>query len=76
IYLGEKSLREAGDKINSELKENINSKIEKLKSVKDSDNIDEIKSAIANLSAELQKIGQMMYNQNQDGHNPQKESNN
>ncbi|MGC8775892.1 MAG: molecular chaperone DnaK [Minisyncoccia bacterium] len=75
IYLAEKSLRDAGDKINNELKQSINEKIEKLKSVRDGENIDEIKSALANLSAELQKIGQMMYNQNQDGTNPEQTNN-
>lgn len=75
IYLAEKSLRDAGDKIQSDLRQNINEKIEKLKAVKESENIDEIKSAIANLSAELQKIGQMMYNQNQDGQNSEPTNN-
>jgi molecular chaperone DnaK len=69
IYLAEKSLKDAGDKLPQDLKNSINEKVEKLKVVKESQNIDEIKSAIANLSAELQKIGQMMYNQNQDDTN-------
>jgi molecular chaperone DnaK len=69
IYLAEKSLKDSGDKLPQDLKNSINEKIEKLKAVKEGQNIDEIKSAIANLSAELQKIGQMMYNQNQDDTN-------
>ena len=69
IYLAEKSLKDAGDKLPQDLKNSINEKVEKLKVVKESQNIDEIKSAIANLSAELQKIGQMMYNQNQNDTN-------
>lgn len=69
IYLAEKSIKEAGDKLTEDIKNSINQKIEKLKSVKDSENIEEIKSAIADLSAEIQKIGQMMYNKNQDGPN-------
>jgi molecular chaperone DnaK len=69
IYLAEKSLKDSGDKLPQNLKNSINEKIEKLKAVKEGQNIDEIKSAIANLSAELQKIGQMMYNQNQDDTN-------
>jgi molecular chaperone DnaK len=75
IYLAEKSLRDAGDKIQADLRQSINEKVEKLKSVKEGENIDEIKSAIANLSAELQKIGQMMYNQNQDGQNSEPTNN-
>lgn len=74
IYLAEKSMAEAGNKLPDDLRQNINDKIEKLKSVKNSENIDEIKSAIANLSAELQKIGQMMYNQRQDGPNSEDKS--
>ncbi|PJB84263.1 molecular chaperone DnaK, partial [Candidatus Wolfebacteria bacterium CG_4_9_14_0_8_um_filter_39_46] len=63
IYLAEKSLKDAGEKISQEIKESVNQKIEALKSVKDTDNIETIKSAMAELSMELQKIGQSMYNQ-------------
>jgi molecular chaperone DnaK len=66
IYLAEKSIKEAEGKITEEIKNSIQEKIEKLKSVKDTENLEEIKSATANLSLELQKIGQMMYNQKQD----------
>jgi len=61
IYLAEKALRDAGDKVPQEIKDSVNQKIEALKAVKDSDNIETIKSAIAELSMELQKIGQQMY---------------
>ncbi len=62
VYLAEKSVREAGDKIPAELKDAINQKTEKLKTtIHQSQNIDEIKSAASELSLELQKIGQMMY---------------
>jgi molecular chaperone DnaK len=66
IYLAEKSVKDAGDKLPEDVKNSINEKIEKLKSVKESSNTSDIKSAIADLSAEIQKIGQMMYNQKQD----------
>jgi len=62
VYLAEKSLREAGDKVPANVKEVINQKIEALKKVKDGDNANEIKSAISDLSSEIQKIGQSMYN--------------
>ncbi|MEK7555370.1 MAG: molecular chaperone DnaK [Patescibacteria group bacterium] len=71
IYLAEKSLREASEKgegkkeIPQEIKDAVNQKIEALKLAKDGDNVEAIKSALAELSAELQKIGQSMYNQNQ-----------
>jgi len=66
IYLAEKSIKDAGDKLPEDVKNSINEKIEKLKSVKESSNSSDIKSAIADLSAEIQKIGQMMYNQKQE----------
>ena len=66
IYLAEKSIKDAGDKLPEDVKNSINEKIEKLKSVKESSNASDIKSAIADLSAEIQKIGQTMYNQKQD----------
>ena len=62
IYAAEKSLRDAGDKVSSDIKEAVNQKIEALKKVKDGNDANEIKSAISNLSLELQRIGQSMYN--------------
>ena len=75
IYLAEKSLKDAGDKISQEIKDAINQKIEKLKVVvskpQESQNLEEIKSAAAELSLELQKIGQQMYNKEEDDGLPQ-----
>lgn len=64
IYLAEKSLRDAGDKVPEDVKKTINEKIDALKKLKDGDNLEEIRSSAANLSLEIQKIGQIMYNQN------------
>lgn len=64
IYVSEKSLREAGDKVSEDIKKGVTEKIDVLKKAKEGDNLEEIKSALANLSAEIQKIGQTMYNQN------------
>jgi molecular chaperone DnaK len=64
IYVAEKALKDAGDKVSAEIKDDVNQKIEALKLVKDSDNIEAIKSAISELSLELQKIGQQMYKGN------------
>ncbi|MDO8537007.1 MAG: molecular chaperone DnaK [bacterium] len=69
IYLAEKSLKDAGDKVPADVKTAINEKIGTLKSAKDKDNLEEIKSALANLSAEIQKIGQAMYNKDKDQSN-------
>ncbi len=61
IYLAEKSLREGGEKISQEIKDGINQKIADLKSIKDGDDSEAIKSKTAELSSELQKIGHQMY---------------
>ncbi|TSC96441.1 MAG: molecular chaperone DnaK [Parcubacteria group bacterium Athens1014_26] len=61
IYVAEKSLREAGEKVGQEIKDSINKKIENLKSVKESGDIAAIQSAASELSLEMQKIGQAMY---------------
>ncbi|MEK9154730.1 MAG: molecular chaperone DnaK [Patescibacteria group bacterium] len=62
IYLAEKSLREAGEKISAEIKDSVNQKIEALKSIKDGNDLEAIKLKLNELSSELQKIGQSMYN--------------
>lgn len=73
IYLAEKSLRDAGDKISAEIKDSVNGKIENIKSIlnkpQNDQSAEEIKSAISELSQELQKIGQQMYNNKQDDNN-------
>ncbi len=61
IYVAEKSLKDAGDKISGEIKDSVTQKIEGLKSVKDGVDYESIKSKFDELSAELQKIGQSMY---------------
>ena len=62
IYLAEKTIRENGEKIPQEAKDSLTAKIEKLKSVKESDNIAEIQSAINEVSQALQDIGKGLYN--------------
>ncbi len=61
LYTAEKSLRDASDKVPAEVKDGINKKIEALKSVKDGSDLERIKSATAELSNEIQKIGAAMY---------------
>ena len=61
IYTAEKSLREAGDKVSSEIKKEIEEKINELKKARDSDNIEEIRQKITDLSQVVQKIGAEMY---------------
>jgi len=75
IYVGEKALRDAGDKVPAEIKDAVNSKITNLKSLlSQSQDIETIKSATAELSLELQKIGQKMYNSGNDGQQPTQQS--
>jgi molecular chaperone DnaK len=62
IYLVEKTIRENGEKIHQEAKDSLTAKVEKLKSVKESDNIAEIQSAISEVSQALQDIGKGLYN--------------
>ena len=66
IYTTEKTLREAGDKVSADTKKEVEEKINNLKKVKDSDNIDDIKSRTSELSQAIQKIGAEMYKQSQD----------
>jgi molecular chaperone DnaK len=61
IYVSEKTLREAGEKISESLKKEVQEKIEELKRVKEGDNIEEIKRKTQELSQAIQKIGIEMY---------------
>ncbi len=61
IYTTEKTLREAGDKVSAQTKGEIEEKVGALKKVKDSDNIDEIKSKTSELSQAIQKVGAELY---------------
>ncbi len=75
VYVAEKALRDAGDKVAAEIKEAVNSKITNLKSLlSQSQDIEVIKSATAELSLELQKIGQSMYNKGDEGQQPTQQS--
>jgi molecular chaperone DnaK len=61
VYTSEKSLREAGEKVPADIKKDIEEKIEALKRVKDTDDVNAIKSASSALSLSLQKIGEILY---------------
>lgn len=63
VYVAEKSLKDAGDKVSADVKKNIEDKISSLKEVKDKDDIEAMKARTAELSAELQKIGETLYKQ-------------
>ncbi|MCP6719141.1 MAG: molecular chaperone DnaK [Patescibacteria group bacterium] len=61
IYAAEKTLKELGEKISPDVKKEIEEKMEGLKKVKESDNIEDIKSKTSDLSQVVQKIGAEMY---------------
>ena len=63
IYTTEKTLKEVGDKVSSEIKKEIEEKIDALKKVKESDNIEDIKTRTQDLSQAIQKVGTEMYRQ-------------
>ena len=65
IYTWEKTVRDAGDKIDKGLKKEIEGKVEALKKAKDSDNIEEIKNKTTELSQTIQKAGTEIYKKTQ-----------
>lgn len=63
IYTAEKTIKDAGDKADSNLKADVEQKIVALKEVKDKDNLEEMKTQIEGLSKSLQELGAKMYEQ-------------
>ena len=63
IFTAEKVLKDAGDKVDSNLKKDVEDKIAALRGVKDGDNLDEIKTQTESLSKSLQEVGASMYQQ-------------
>jgi molecular chaperone DnaK len=61
IYTTEKYLKEIGDKISPETKKEIEEKLNSLKKSKETDNAEEIKKDLQNLSEAIQKIGAEVY---------------
>jgi len=61
IYAAEKSLADASDKVSAEIKGGIRAKIDALKKAVESSDKNAMDTAAAELSRELQKIGESMY---------------
>src|SRR5262245_26513362 len=61
IYSAEKTLREAGDKVDGEVRTEVEDKIRTLRSTLDSEDASEIQNRTAELSVALQQVGQAMY---------------
>jgi len=74
IYTAEKGLKDAGDKISTEERKQVEDKIAALKDTKNSEDPSTIKKATEELSTAAQKIGQAMYGSEQAGQNEQSAS--
>jgi len=71
VFQTEKLIKDAGDKIKAEDKKELEEKVEALKKIKDTDQFDEIKKKMEELSAVAQKIGAAMYQAAQGGQGAQ-----
>ncbi|MDO8655298.1 MAG: molecular chaperone DnaK [bacterium] len=71
LYTAEKALKDAGDKVSSEIKKEVEEKAEALKKVKDLDIMEDIKQATEALSQALQMIGSEMNKQPEQGQEPE-----
>jgi molecular chaperone DnaK len=67
VFTTEKLLKESGEKMKDEDKKELEAKLEELKKVKDSDDIDDIKKKMEEMNAVAQKIGTAMYQSAQSG---------
>ncbi len=61
VYTTEKTLKDAGEKVNADMKKTAEEKLAVLKEAQKSDNIDTIKAATKDLSEHMQKIGAELY---------------
>jgi molecular chaperone DnaK len=60
-YSAEKSLKEAGDKVSAEVKEEVTKQVTAVREAMTKDDAEMIKSTSESLSASLSKVGQAMY---------------
>ncbi|OGG41857.1 molecular chaperone DnaK [Candidatus Kaiserbacteria bacterium RIFCSPHIGHO2_01_FULL_46_22] len=72
IYTAEKSLKDHADKVEEDVKNDVETKITELRGVKDQDSVDEIKAKTEALSAALSKIGEAMQNKGEEGKTEEK----
>lgn len=63
IFTSEKTLKDAGDKVKKEDKEEIETKVKALKDILESGSKDELEAKTKDLSESLQKVGSAMYQQ-------------
>lgn len=72
-YLAEKTIKDAGDKLEADKKKDIEEKIEALKKAHGEDNVEAIKKASEELSTAIQQVGQQMYQQAEQAEEGKKE---
>ena len=64
IYSAEKTLRDAGDKVDRALRTQVEDKIREVRPLLDSEDIDELRNRTAELSVLVQQVGQALYENN------------
>jgi len=67
VYTSEKLLRENGDKVPAEMKQQVEEGVQKVRDAMNSDDVDTIKRASDDLGQVLQKMGASMYQQPEAG---------
>ncbi|MBK9713769.1 MAG: molecular chaperone DnaK [Kouleothrix sp.] len=67
IYTAEKTLREAGEKVDGKLRTEVEDKIRALRTSLDSEDATDIQNKISELNVVLQQVGQAMYQDSGDG---------
>jgi molecular chaperone DnaK len=70
IYQAEKTVREHGEKVSSEIRDDVNQKVEALKSAVAANNAVDMQSREQELTQALQKIGEAIYSQGTPGSAP------
>ncbi len=73
-YATEKSIKDYGDKVDEQTKNNIEKELKNLKEVKDSGDENTIQKAMESLSSAAQKLGEEMYKHQQQEETQQKEA--
>jgi len=76
IYQTEKQLKDLGDKVDSTLKSDIETKIQAIKDVKDSGDVDKINNAINDMQQSLMKVGEQIYKVQQEAQAAQAQASN
>ncbi len=70
VYTTEKSLKDIGDNVDAELKAEIETKIEALKGILESDDVDAIKQGADDLAQASHKLAEQLYAQKSEGEQP------